>query len=484
MARRDRQQWYNSFYWRIGTSFVVFVFVVLFAQSLMFSYMMSGTNGRFSPGGANVLAAVIASDVGAALARDRSLDLSDYLTRAYASESPVFAVMKTGPVERNSAEDLPESLRRQADAMLRGTAPDPKEAAFEGPVVYAPIQVAGALQGMVVLPPPGRPPGLFGGAEPLLWVPGMLPLLAGTVLATIVIFGPARRRLHALEDAAVRFGAGEEQVRAPESGRDEIARVSRAFNRMADELTARTEALHAADRQRRQMLADVSHELRTPLTAVRGYLDTLHMSNVELDPATRTRYVATARHETNRLERIVMDLLDLARHEGGGIHLETRVFAVERLVESIVRRHERTAHARGIRLVVQVDPSADQIVADPFRIEQAVDNLVANALRHTPGGGTIELGAVVVEDACRLSVVDSGTGIAPEHLAHVFDRFYKVDPSRATGTSGSGLGLSIVKAIAERHGGTVTVESRPGRTEFVLIVPQSRGGDVRTETGR
>jgi two-component system sensor histidine kinase BaeS len=360
--------------------------------------------------------------------------------------------------------------------VLAGTTLDPAEPAPEGPVVSAPIQVAGELQGMVVLPPPPRPPGLFGGAEQLLSLPGTLVLLLGTILATVVIFEPARRRLHALEGAAERFGAGEEQVRAPETGHDEIARVARAFNRMADELTSRTEALQTLDRQRRQMLADVSHELRTPLTAMRGYLDTLHMPGVTLDPATRNRYLETVRHETNRLEHIVMDLLDLARHESGGIDLSTRVFAVERVFDLVVRRHERTALTLGVGLRVEVDPSADQMVADPMRIEQAIDNLVANALRQTPKGGTIELRAEAAAGSWRLAVIDSGTGIAPEHLAHVFDRFYKVDPSRTSGTSGSGLGLSIVRAIAERHGGTVTVDSRPGRTEFVIVVPQSQAG--------
>lgn len=127
---------------------------------------------------------------------------------------------------------------------------------------------------------------------------------------------------------------------------------------MADELTARAEALHAGDRERRQMLADVSHELRTPLTAIRGYIDTLRMPDVELDAATRHLYLETVRHETNRLERIVMDLLDLARHENGGVALDVRVFAVERLFESIVHRHERTAKELGVQLVVHIDTSA------------------------------------------------------------------------------------------------------------------------------
>jgi signal transduction histidine kinase len=126
-----------------------------------------------------------------------------------------------------------------------------------------------------------------------------------------------------------------------------------------------------------------------------------------------------------------------------------------------------------VTLRSRVEPSADQIFADPDRLDQALSNLVANALRHTPPGGTIDLDASAVHDKCRLSVVDSGSGIAPEHVPHVFDRFYKVDASRTTGIGGSGLGLSIAKEIIERHGGTIAVTSRPGRTEFVMTLPRA-----------
>ena len=121
----------------------------------------------------------------------------------------------------------------------------------------------------------------------------------------------------------------------------------------------------------------------------------------------------------------------------------------------------------------RVHQSANQVVADPDRLDQAISNLVANALRHTPPGGTIELEAIASDGSCQLTVTDSGSGIAPEHVAHVFERFYKVDSSRSAGTAGSGLGLSIARAIVERHGGTISVTSQPGRTAFVITLPQT-----------
>jgi signal transduction histidine kinase len=220
------------------------------------------------------------------------------------------------------------------------------------------------------------------------------------------------------------------------------------------------------------MMADVSHELKTPLTAMRGYIETLRMPEVVLDADRRHRYFETIDRETLRLERIVKDLLDLARYEHGGVVLQRRLFDIGRLFENVAGRHERDAHKKAVPIRIHVDPQADQVVADPDRIEQAVENLVSNALRHTPSGGTITLSATDADGMATVSVSDTGGGIAPEHLPHVFERFYKVDASRAAESTGSGLGLSITKAIIERHGGTIRVTSEPGRTTFTILLPQ------------
>ena len=171
----------------------------------------------------------------------------------------------------------------------------------------------------------------------------------------------------------------------PERGGDEVAAVAHSFNRMADELTRRAQALEASDRARRQLLADVSHELMTPLTAMRGYVETLAMPELQLDAATRERYLEIIDDETHRLERIVGDLLDLARLEGGGTALRhDRACPVQALFDRVRARHEREAAARGIRMVAEVVPGAEFVHGDPDRLEQALQNLAANALRHTP----------------------------------------------------------------------------------------------------
>jgi signal transduction histidine kinase len=289
-------------------------------------------------------------------------------------------------------------------------------------------------------------------------------------VAALVIFRPAQARLRAVEDAARRFGEGDLTARAPEIGGDEVAAVAAAFNRMAGDLATRQQQLVDADRARRQLLADVSHELMTPLTAIRGYAETLGLP--QFTPATPEgqRAVKVIHEEGARIERLVKDLLDLARFEAGGLSLALESVDVDELFERVADRHAQAAADKGVTLIA--DPHDDDIrlVGDPHRLEQALQNLAANALRHTPPGGTVRLGASRDERGVRLTVTDTGIGIPAEHLPHVFDRFYKADQSRSQ--SGSGLGLSIVKAIAERHGGRVSVRSVPGReTVFEILVP-------------
>jgi signal transduction histidine kinase len=473
-SSRPAIRWYRSFYFRIGFSFVVFVVAVLVAQSVVFNLLLM--RPRFPGRSPNALAAIVAADVASAIAQDPALDLDEYLKREYPRLPPVYAVMKTGAVAANTSAPLRPQILRSAQGMVSGTdfRRGGAEAAIGGPpFVMAPIQVAGELKGAVVLPPPMSANPITRDVSRLFTVPGTALLIVGTILAAAFIFAPARRRLRMLQDATRRLGAGDLSARAPEAGGDEVADVAATFNTMARELAARDEALRTSDRLRRQMLADVSHELKTPLTAMRGYVETLHMSDVVLDPATRERYFATLERETCRLDRIVKDLLDLARLENGVGDLDVRTFAIGRVFDHVMHRHEQDAYARSVTIRTRVADAADQVVADPDRIEQVIENLFANALRHTPNGTTIDLTAEALGESIALSVTDAGSGIPAGDVPHVFERFYKADPARRSGSDGSGLGLSIAKAIVERHGGTIQVESRPGRTVFTIRLPKA-----------
>jgi signal transduction histidine kinase len=470
-----RARWWNSLYWRVGLGFVVFVVALLVVQSAIFIYWVDRP-GQGGPGRGQlrrVLAA--AADLGRAIEDGAPFgargDVEAVLRRHADAGGALYAVLGDGTAVAADGGPVPDGVRQTALLMLRRERPGRDEPLpTGGPATYAPIQAGGVLKGLVVSAPPPVS-GFLREFTRVLSPQNFLLLLGLTAIAALVLVGPARRRLAGLEAAALRVAGGDLGARAPDDGRDEVSMVARAFNRMGAELTARDASLQAADRSRRQLFADVSHELKTPLTAMRGYLETLQMDD-GLEVERRRRYLGTVMDETLRLERIVADLVDLARVETHAGALDVRVFAPARMFERIVRRHEHEALRRSIGITSTVASDADQLTGDPDRLEQVIENLVANALRYVPDGGAIALAAVATGDAAILTVSDTGTGIATEHLPHLFDRFYKADPARAAGAVGSGLGLSIVKGIVERHGGRVDVVSRPGRTVFTVTLPQ------------
>jgi two-component system OmpR family sensor kinase len=473
---------------------VAFLAAMLVVQAMLFVWAISQF-GRTLPGQSpGRLGMTVALDVANLLERDPQTDLTQYIREQYAKyEHPFFVMMADGRLITSGSQSFPEPLLQMARARLErseGFSPRSRQGMrpFDGPrfdrdpngppfARPSPIIVGGRLVGVVVVPP--QPPFgfLLGRYAPLLALVAAGVLVVGTVLTSVLIFGPARRRLREVETAAHRFGAGDLTARAPERGGDEIAAVAVAFNAMARDLSARADALAESDRVRRQLLADVSHELTTPVTAMRGYLETLAMPELTLDEATRARYLKIIDDETGRLERLIGDLLDLARLEGGGGTYRTSHVQVADLFDRVAARHERACQEAGITLHTAIAPGAEAVIGDQDRLEQALQNLAANAIRYAPRGTTVRLAAQTSDFRLQTSVVvlsveDEGPGIPAEHLPHIFDRFYKADAARAGISGGSGLGLSIVKAIVERQGGRLTVESRPGRTVFEMTVPR------------
>jgi two-component system sensor histidine kinase BaeS len=212
----------------------------------------------------------------------------------------------------------------------------------------------------------------------------------------------------------------------------------------------------------------------TPLTAIRGYVQTLAMTDVPIDLDTRQRYLAVADQETYKLEAIIGDLLDLARLEGGGEKVQRDRVVVDDLFRRVIDRHLPDIRTNTIATEIAIEPGTPPLVGSAARLEQAIQNLAANAIRHMPAGGTLTLSAGAENTRVRIVVRDTGPGIPVEHLAHIFDRFYKADASRAGTTipSGSGLGLSIVQAIVRQHGGEITAANMPrGGAEFTMRLP-------------
>jgi signal transduction histidine kinase len=479
-------RWYRSLYWRIALGYVALLAVLLLVQSGLAVWLMSRVWGNASRTPAE-LAEMVARDVSDRLEANPQFEVEPHLRAEYGSGYKPFVVVLAGSRRAYSNRPpLPPNLGREARRRLEwGNGGFRQEqdgerrgrGGFDGRpfAQYADVVVGGARIGLVAVP--SVPPSLASGLRevaPTLGLIGIALLAVGAGVMALVIFRPTHRRMRTLEQAARALGEGRTDVRADESGGDEVSVLSHAFNAMAADLEARASALAESDRARRQLLADVSHELMTPLSAIRGYVETLRMRELNLDAATRDRYLAIADEETHKLEAIIGDLLDLARLEGGGDTLDCDAVLVDDLLRRVADRHRPALMGRGVTLTTSVEVGTPLIWGDADRLEQALQNVAANAIRHTPENGTVNLRAEPAGDMVRITVSDSGPGIPPDHLPHIFDRFYKADAARA-GTvvpSGSGLGLSIVRAIVRRHGGDVTADNLPdGGAIFTLTLP-------------
>jgi len=475
----SERAWYRSLYWRIALGFIVFLAAMLATQAGLFLWLAVGSSaGDLAPEALGDLSRVVAADLAETLERDDTIDVGSHLRDRYGDvAAQIVVVSADGRVASTSLAPPPEPLVRLARARLARGAPGRfRRGMPRGPgppgVGMAPVVVRGRAVAMVLVARDQPWRALVGELGPFMMLVAGLLLASGTALASLSIFRPAHRRLRALEEATTRLGAGELGARVPEEGGDEIAAVAGAFNTMAADLERREAELRVADRTRRQLLADVSHELMTPLTSIRGYLETLRMPDVPIDAATRERYHAILDDETHRLERLIGDLLELSRLEAGGFPLAVGDTSVAELFSRVTERHEREATERGVTLMTAVGDAAGVVRGDASRLEQALQNLAANGLRHTPAGGTVTLESRRVHEGVALTVRDTGVGIAPDHLPHIFDRFYKADESRRGAAGGSGLGLSIVKAVVERHGGTIEARSVPGSgTVFEIRLP-------------
>ena len=244
-------------------------------------------------------------------------------------------------------------------------------------------------------------------------------------------------------------------------GRDEIAELGQAFNRMAARLAA-------DEQQRRRLFADIAHELRTPLSVIQGTLEGMLDRVIEPTP----ERIASLHSQTLLLQRLIKDLRDLSLAQAGHLQLHRQTVDVAGIVRETLEALAPFADERGVALRVHFPDGLPPAEADPDRLRQIVQNLVENALRHTPHGGEVRLELRADGEGVRLVVADTGVGIAADDLPHIFEHFYRADRSRARSSGGTGLGLAIVKSLAEAHGGRVTVTSASGAgSTFTVLLP-------------
>jgi signal transduction histidine kinase len=307
-------------------------------------------------------------------------------------------------------------------------------------------------------------------ASTLATVAGFLALssLAALVLAIVLASLLARRftsPLRRLTEAARALAEGDLDRRVPadraRTGAAEITELSRQFNTMAAQVQE-TMAVIMRDRDRsREFLADVSHELRTPLAALRTFNELLQ-EKAGADPAARAEFLEASAQQLERLDWLAQNLLELSKLDSGLVRLDLRPDDVRATVQSAVEQAEAAARRRGVLLTTEVPDAPVVVRHDPPRIGQVVSNLVGNALKFTPRGGSVRVTLTPHRLGARIQVVDTGVGIDAAELPHIFDRFYRGSRAHEARGSGSGLGLSIVRSIVEMHGGRISVESRVG----------------------
>jgi signal transduction histidine kinase len=289
-------------------------------------------------------------------------------------------------------------------------------------------------------------------------------LLGGGVavlLAGLVGFGISHRLslpLRSLRETAVQMGAGDLSARSAVHTRDEIGELATQFNQMAEQLEASFHQLESERDALRRFIADASHELRTPITALRNF-KTLLLDSAEDDSAVRQEFLIESQAQLDRLERITRNSLDLTRLDAGLLDLDIAEHDLRDLVEAGVTTFQSLADEKGIILQVELPGEPVYLRCDRLRIEMALSNLLDNALKYTPVGGQVETGVEGTAETIRVWVRDTGPGIPPEDLPHIFERFYR---GQGQVDEGVGLGLAIVESVVQAHGGEVTVESALG----------------------
>ena len=354
-----------------------------------------------------------------------------------------------------------------SDASLIGKPFTAAKGWYESPLVglsmMQPVQVFGTIY---VSPPSSSEASLISlrilySQVGRFFIWGGLVAIAIAVIVTFLLSRRVLRPVRVLSDAAKRIGSGNLSERIQIKEKSEFGQLAKAFNVMASDLE-KAEKLH------RNLIADTAHEIRTPLSNIRGYLEAIRDDVVKADKAT----IDSLYEEVTLLSLLVNDLQDLALAEAGQLKLIRQPEQVDEMINQAVRAIRVKAMAKNVTLSVDVSGGLPLCDIDSYRVIQVLHNLLDNAVAHTSSGGSVKVFATKNGDWVEIKVKDTGEGIPKEELPNIFERFYRVDKSRARSTGGYGLGLTIAKRIVEAHGGTITVDSVVGEgTQFTFTMP-------------
>ena len=365
---------------------------------------------------------------------------------------------------------LRQALRGQ---VVQGTFQNSSDdQAFNGTYIALPVYNGGQsnenIVGAVFIAQPQRYPEGYSPYDFLtsvnqaILISGLIAALA-VVIVSLFLVRRLTRPLASLTAAAERMRQGDFSRRVdPPKSQDELGRLSQSFNEMAETIESDITELRRQEQLRRDLLANIAHDLATPLTAIQGFSEALG-DDVISDPAARQETAQLIAREVQRMRRLVADMQQMTSLESGRTRLDLAPLNLHELVDETLAVIGPECQQAGITLRNEIDPRTPTVLADSDRVTQALLNLLDNARRHTPSDGTISVGAQPRDKMLSIWVSDTGTGINPADLPLIFERFYRADRSRTGTTGGSGLGLSIVKAVITAHGGTISAESTSGK---------------------
>lgn len=289
------------------------------------------------------------------------------------------------------------------------------------------------------------------------------------VLLSLLLAKTMVTPIQSLTKAAEKVAAGDFSESVENDSRDEIGVLTRTFNDMAGQLESNIEDLKNAEQMRKEFVANVSHELRTPVTSIRSYAETLCDAADSMDPATEKRFLEVIVGESDRMTKIVQDLLTLSKFDAGSIDFDFSRFSFEKSVRDVYNAQLLEAQKRNHNFGLEFQSALPEIRGDRARIEQVLINMLSNAIKYTPNGGRIRMTAGTRDDCVWCTVRDNGIGIPKNDLAHVFERFYRVDKARSRESGGTGLGLSIAYEIVQRHDGKMEIHSQKGKGTAITV---------------
>ena len=299
-----------------------------------------------------------------------------------------------------------------------------------------------------------------------------------SVLMSLLLAKTLVTPIQDLTHAAERVADGDFDHKLENSAQDEIGVLTNTFNDMAGTLEATLDDLKKSEQMRREFVANVSHELRTPITSVKSYSETL-LEDPDMPPEMRRRFLSVILNESDRMSKIVQDLLTLSRFDAGSIEFEFTRFSFEKSVRDVYSAMRIEAQKHKHEFTLEFLTPVPEIRGDRGRIEQVLINMVSNAIKYTRDGGKVKITAGAKDGKVWCSVRDNGIGVPKQDVDRVFDRFYRVDKARSRESGGTGLGLSIANEIVSRHNGNIQLESKAGRgTVITVTLPVEGPADV------